>query len=67
VYVDSVGVAFTANRDRPDIGAAYPGYGSAHGFSETVPASAGSHRVCVYAINTSAGGHSLLRCQTLTV
>ncbi|TFD29215.1 hypothetical protein [Cryobacterium lyxosi] len=67
VYVDSVGVAFTANKDRPDIGAAFPGYGSAHGFAETVAATAGSHRVCVYGINTGAGGHTLLRCQTVTV
>ena len=67
VYVDSVGVAYTANRDRPDVGAAYAGYGLAHGFEETLAASAGSHRVCVYGINTSVGGHTLLRCQTITV
>ncbi|HSO92127.1 MAG TPA: hypothetical protein VLR70_13355, partial [Arthrobacter sp.] len=67
VYVDSVGAAFTANRDRPDIGAAYPGYGSAHGFVESIAASAGSHRVCVYGINTGAGGHTLMGCQTVTV
>ena len=67
VYVDSAGVAYTANRDRPDVGAAYPGYGLAHGFAESITASAGSHRVCVYGINTGAGGHTLLRCQTITV
>ena len=67
VYVDSVGVAYTANRDRPDIGAAYPGYGSAHGFAETIAASAGPHRVCAYGINTGAGGHTLLSCKDVVV
>ncbi|GAB2452095.1 hypothetical protein HD599_002546 [Conyzicola lurida] len=64
VYVDSVGTAIPAQTDRPDVGKAYPTYGSPHGFSATIPASAGTHKVCVYAINQGAGGHTLLYCRT---
>ncbi len=67
VYVGAAGTAYVANKDRPDIGAAYPTYGSAHGFSEKVAAKPGNHRVCIYAINTGAGGHTLLKCQDVTV
>jgi hypothetical protein len=40
---------------RNDVGAAYPGYGPAHGFQVTIPAPAGAARVCVYGINTGYG------------
>jgi glucose/arabinose dehydrogenase/PKD repeat protein len=69
VYVDGRwrGVV-SADRSRPDVGAAFPGYGSAHGFSGTVPRPAGSglHTVCVYAINVvpSPGTNPLLGCRT---
>ncbi|WP_307043455.1 hypothetical protein [Agromyces ramosus] len=67
VYVGSTGHAFTAQRERADVGRLYPAYGTAHGFSELVDAPPGRHDVCVYAINTGAGGHTPLRCQTVTV
>ncbi|HEX7107378.1 MAG TPA: N-acetylmuramoyl-L-alanine amidase, partial [Acidothermaceae bacterium] len=52
VYVDGVWAArATADQSRPDVGAAFPGYGAAHGYDVTVPvASGGAHQVCVYAI-----------------
>ena len=52
IYVDGVGVAVTtASRERGDVGAAFPGMGSAHGFDVSFSVSRGSHRVCAYAID----------------
>jgi SpoIID/LytB domain protein len=56
-----------AELDRPDIAAAYPAFGAAHGFSETIQAPAGNHNVCVYAINVGVGQHRTLGCRTVTV
>ncbi len=67
VYVDGKGTAVTANGSRPDVGAAYAGYGSAHGFSVSIPATPGSHEVCVYGINTGAGANSVIGCRTISV
>ena len=54
VYANGVGVArLTADRSRPDVGAAYPDYGAAHGFDAVLPGVGGN--VCVYAINLGAG------------
>jgi hypothetical protein len=58
----------TASGARTDVWRAYPGYGSAHGFSFTVPATAGSRSVCLYAINVAAGSsNTLLGCRTVVV
>lgn len=67
VYVDSVGVALSADQPRSDIGTIFSEYGSAHGFSSTVAATSGNHQVCVYAINTGPGVHNLLGCRTVVV
>jgi hypothetical protein len=67
VYVGSTGVAYVANKDRGDVGAAYPGYGSAHGFAEKIAAKPGTHTVCAYGINAGPGGHTLLGCKTVTL
>lgn len=67
VYVDGAGAPFTADETRPDVAAAYPLHGANHGFSERMAALKGRHNVCVYAINTGAGGHRLLGCQTIDV
>jgi len=67
VYVDGVGTAYQANKSRSDVGAAYAGYGDSHGFSETVAATPGSHRVCVYGINSVAGANPEIGCSTVTV
>lgn len=61
IYMDGVGVATVANRSRPDIGAMF-GRGDQHGFTHTLPASLGHHELCVYAINTARGPHTLLWC-----
>ncbi|HVE94007.1 MAG TPA: hypothetical protein VNB24_03735 [Acidimicrobiales bacterium] len=67
VYVDHVGHAIDASGFRPDVGAAFPSYGLAHGFDAVVPAAPGEHNVCTYAINVSYGSHVGLACRTVTV
>lgn len=67
VYVDSDGTALVANGDRPDIASHYPAYGSQHGYSATVAATPGLHRVCVYAIDQGPGDNAALTCQNVTV
>lgn len=67
VYVDGAGAAvLTADGSRPDVGQKY-GKGDAHGFRATVPATGGSHQVCVYAIGYAGGGNTLLGCRTVAV
>lgn len=65
VYVGASGSVLTANASRPDVGAAYPLYGSAHGYQSSVPIPVGTSRLCIYAINTS-GANPLLGCRTVT-
>jgi hypothetical protein len=68
VYVDGQGRGeFTADRNRPDIGAAFPAFGPDHGFDLFVPAAPGPRNVCVYAINTPSGRNPLIACRTATV
>jgi hypothetical protein len=70
VYIDgSFAGAGLANGGRPDVGAAYPRAGAAHGFDFTVPAPPGSHQVCVYAINLGgdASPNAVVGCRTVTV
>jgi hypothetical protein len=69
VYVDGVGVAMTANTERPDIGRKYAAYGSTHGFSRTIvlpPSTSSTSRVCAYAINVATGSNTALGCKTVT-
>lgn len=68
IYLDGVGAAVVrADRNRPDVGAAYPGYGNGHGFAASIAASEGPHTACAYAINVSAGSNVLLGCRDVNV
>lgn len=68
VYVDGVGrVALRADGTRYDIGAGFPDYGPARGYSGTVSIGGGAHTVCVYGINVGVGTHSLLGCRVVQV
>lgn len=67
LYIDGVGRAVDANEDRPDVGAAYPGYGSRHGVDTTFELAAGTHNICAYGINTGAGQNALLNCVQVVV
>lgn len=67
VYVGATGIPVTADANRPDVAAAYPGRGAAHGYSATVPVTtSGDQNVCVYAINQGPGSNVLLGCRTVT-
>lgn len=65
VYVGTSASVLTADTSRPDVGAAYPLYGSVHGYQSSVPIPVGTSRLCIYAINTS-GANPLLGCRTVT-
>jgi SpoIID/LytB domain protein len=64
VYVNSGGINLgPAAQSRPDVAAAFPGYGDRHGYDATVPIAPGSNRVCAYGINALAGANTLLGCR----
>jgi len=64
VYLDGqLAAIVAANEDRPDVGAAFPGKGNAHGFTANIGASAGPHTVCAYGINAGAGTNTLIGCR----
>jgi hypothetical protein len=66
VYVDGklAGIT-TASGERADVGAAFPGMGSAHGFALSVPVTYGHHSVCAYAIDDAHTlDNPLLGCRT---
>ncbi len=57
-----------ANVSRPDVGRAYPGTGSNHGFNTTISSVAdGKHTLYAYAINTPTGNNPLIGSLTATV
>jgi SpoIID/LytB domain protein len=67
VVVDGATVTrATASEQRPDVGAALPGFGAAHGYTVTVPVGAGRHEVCVRAVNVPSGGSPTLGCSWVT-
>ncbi len=63
VTVDGAGRHYLAGTERPDVGRAFPEYGSAHGYSLTIAATPGPHRVCITAVNVGAGTHTSLGCR----
>ena len=58
-----------ATESRPDIAAAYPGAGGAHGYTGYFAIPQGWHTVCEYAINAGAGSaaYTGLGCQVINV
>lgn len=61
VNVDGVGGPYRADQSLSWINGYFPGVGSNHGFNLRIPASIGSHQICVY------GVESLLSCKTVTI
>ncbi|GAA1998527.1 hypothetical protein JL107_11585 [Nakamurella flavida] len=63
-----VGVRLTADGDRSDIAAAYPGAGGRHAYANAfrLPG-AGRHQVCVFGINVGSGDNTLLGCRDVDV
>lgn len=68
-WVDGRYAASTlAAQPSPGLARAYPGFGTAHGFSAVVPVTAGRRTVCAYALNVGYGsGNRRLGCRTVTV
>jgi hypothetical protein len=67
VYMDDVLVSTVpASTPRSDLGPRFPGYGDGHAFGAEFPAAAGSHKICVTAVNQGAGGDLQLGCNTVT-
>lgn len=65
VYVNGQwGGSYVANVTRNDVGAAFPAYGSQHGFVIQVPVPAGANQICAYGINQGAGYNVLIGCRT---
>lgn len=64
VYINGGGYNLgPADLSRPDVAAAYPGYGAAHGYDSTLASLPGGPLdVCVYAINSGAGSNVLFGC-----
>jgi hypothetical protein len=65
VTVDGVGRHLRADLRRSDLGTMYPDYGARHAFSATLPASRGTHTVCVTVSNVGPGSHRSLGCRTV--
>jgi len=67
IYIDGVSSAHTANAAR-DLSASFPGFSGFHGYDRNIAVTAGTHTVCVYAINQGSGtNNTTLGCRTLNV
>ncbi len=68
MYVDGRTNALTwANLSRPDVGVAYPAAGPNHGYSLTMAATRGVHKICLFGLNTSLGASRQIGCRVVTV
>ena len=69
VYVDGrFWTGATASVTRNDVGTAYPGTGTSHGYSIVLaPLTGGTHQVCTYAINDGPGDNTTLGCRTVAL
>lgn len=67
LYVNGVGKEYVADKARPDIAAAYPASGAAHGFTTQLALGTGTSQVCAYGINSGAGANTYLGCRSVTV
>jgi hypothetical protein len=59
------GGSFRADRSRPDIAAAYPAYGQAHGFDIALNTGGRDTSACLYGYNLGAGSHLFMGCYDL--
>jgi len=68
VYVDRVlAQSLLAAGDRPDVGAAHPGYSAAHGWAIEVAVAPGQHDLCAYAADDGTEPSTNLGCVLVTV
>jgi GH25 family lysozyme M1 (1,4-beta-N-acetylmuramidase) len=67
VYVNGALTTITADKHRPDVGAAFPAFGSNHGFDQVIAAGPGAKQICVWAVNVSIGfGDQQLGCRNVS-
>jgi uncharacterized protein with LGFP repeats len=69
LYVDGrYAQATTADGSRPDVAAAFPGAGAAHGFTAAQDLAPGAHTLCTFALNAGYGGENpILACSQVAV
>ena len=68
MYVDGLANSVTwADQSRPDLVAYFPSAGAKHGYSLTMPTTAGSHNVCLIAINSGPGSSRGIGCRVVHV
>ncbi|MBC7761021.1 MAG: hypothetical protein H7201_04330 [Candidatus Saccharibacteria bacterium] len=67
IQVDSNWYVWDANLTYAPAAAYVSGAGPSHGFGGTIPATSGSHTVCVYPINQGAGRSTSLGCRGVSV
>ncbi|WP_341359484.1 polysaccharide deacetylase family protein [Georgenia sp. M64] len=68
MYVDyAANTATWADDPRPDVAVVYPTAGPNHGYTLTMATPAGSHTICVYAVNTGPGTSTSLGCRQVSV
>ncbi|MFA6576803.1 MAG: CHAP domain-containing protein, partial [Nocardioides sp.] len=68
VNAANYGVALGADQSRPDVAAAYPGYGDAPGFAGRMGLPPGNHTVCLYGINVAGpGANPRLDCKSILI
>lgn len=65
-YVDGAFAGgVVADRNRPDVGAAFPGYGPRHGFRFTVAVPRGARTVCLHALDATGNApNQLIGCRS---
>jgi hypothetical protein len=57
----------SASGSRPDVGAAFPGAGPDHGFDTVLNLGAGSHRICVAALDRGSGSDRSFGCTDIVI
>ncbi len=67
LIVDGRWYSVWADRPRAGWERNYPGYGDVHGYAVSVPASKGTHRACVAALNVGGGADNVMRCENVVV
>jgi len=63
IYIDGIGVSLYADKQRPDVAAAY-GTGPKRGYTHSRAIAPGQHSICVYSIDTAGGANTLVECRS---
>ena len=66
IYVDGQGVSIMADAPRPDL-IPYYNRGADHGYGYTFQVGPGTHNICVYGIDATAGPNTVIGCRTVSI